>query len=247
LVRNRRLVTLTSSRGIIPIVLVVVSAGCTADIFNKDAKTVNAFSHAYTGFRDAAYDAWIGMAVLSSDPDPFGYWKQLQAALDVRSTNGMRLQHALSATSILDTSFPKAMESLGNELDKMDRAVLRMVETANSIRNVEYREHAIEAAKAARDMHTAFVRVRNLWDKRLAQQSGVLRDLVGDGGQMRATLLFKSRGEEAKATTQQLDAAGSESAAALQRVKDAFSALTGKSQLKAYQLKEDLDEKKDSK
>jgi hypothetical protein len=185
------------------------------------------------------------MGVLSSDPDPFGYWGELQAALDTRSTNLLRAAHASLAASIYDKTFPNALESLGGDLDTMDKAVLRMIEIANSIEDAEYRKDALDAAKAARAVHTAFVTVGNLWNRRFTVLTEMLQDLVRDNGKLGGTPLFKTRGETAKVITEEMDQAGSQSAAALQECKDAFSALKGKSKLTAYPLKEDEVQKDD--
>lgn len=225
------------------ITLGLLQAGCSTDIFNRDAEALDKFSRAYTDFRNAAYDAEIDLQLLASNVDPFGFYKELRRALDARGTNSSRLEHASTATALYDKAIIKALEVCGVSLDKMDRGVLQLVETANSIPSTEFRVDASVIAKAAREIHSAFGALHNLWAKRLRLQADVLTDITLDSGQMRATFLFRKRGDEATAITAEIETAARHSIGASQRLKDAFSAMKGKAKLKEYPFKEDADQK----
>lgn len=218
-------------------------AGCSTDIFNRDAEALDKFSRAYADFRNAAYDAEINLQLTAANVDPFGFWKELRGALDVRGTNSTRLEHATSATTLYDKAIIKALESYGTSLDKMDKAVLQLVEIANSMHSTDFRTDASGVAKAAREIHSAFSTLYGLWEKRLQLQADVLKDITLDGGQIRVTSLFRKRGDEANAVTAEIEAAAKQTTEASRELRDTFSALKGKASLKEYPLKEDTDQK----
>jgi len=225
------------------IALGLLLAGCSTDIFNRDAEALDKFSRAYTEFRNAAYDSEIDLQVTASNVDPFGFWRELRGALDVRGNNSSRLEHATSAKTLYGTAIIKALEVCGVSLDNMDKAVLQLVETANGIRSTEFRTDASGVAKAAREIHSAFGTLHDLLEKRLQLQADVLTDITLDGGQFRATPLFRRRGDDANRITAEIEAISQRSTEASQRLKDAFSALKGKAKLKDYPFKEDADQK----
>jgi hypothetical protein len=217
--------------------LTAVLAGCNADLLNRDAVTLDKLSRAYTDFRDATFDARVGFMALSDDPDPVGYWKEMRDAVDSHS-DAARLQHAAKAVDAYESRFPGFIERLGENLHEMDKAVLRMVEVANSVQTLDYRKDAVEAAKAAREVHTAFLSVQEYSEKRLRMTVGVLRAMVSNGGRIpQRGFVFDA--SEAKTVEDQLQQAGAQALHALQRLKDSLSALKGKSGMKAYPLRED--------
>ncbi len=224
------------------VISISVLAGCSTDLLNRDGETLDRFSHAYADFQNAAYAAEISAHVSAGNEDPFGFWRELRGALDVRGTNSTRIEHATTAAAVYGSVMTKAMERWGTDIDKVDESVLRLVETANSIHSAEYRADAVEVAKAARVVHSALESLHDLWQKRLGIQVAVLQDIVLDGGHMRATPLLLSRGEEVKTINADIEAAARRSSEAARKLKDAFSALKGKSGMKEYPTKEKGDE-----
>lgn len=222
--------------GLVTVILVLTGmfTGCSADPLNMDDESLDRFSHAYADFRSAAYAAEISAHVSAADEDPFGFWRELRGALDVRGTNSSRVGHATAAKELYGSAMAKAVDQWETDIDKVDESVLHLVETANAIHTAEYRADAVEVAKAARVIHSAFESAHNLWKKRLGIQIDILRTVLLDGGHIQATPLFTSRAEQVKAISADIEAAAQRSSEAAQKLRDAFSALKGKSGVKEY-------------
>jgi hypothetical protein len=227
-------------RALVLFAYVLFLSGC-----SRDDEVLDRFSRAYTAFLNTEYDTRITSLVPIVDVEKQGtYWTELQGALDLHATNKVRREHAAGAINAESNFINTMFDSFSSDLDNLDRAVLLLVEIANSIRNREYREASIAVSQRAREVQSAFASLRTLYSEGFAQRRKVLEKIVADGGVIQPALLFFKQdlvrnaaiATEQKNVEQQLSST-------MGRLKDAFSAPTGKAGLKRYPSKWDEDKK----
>ncbi len=228
---------------------VLLLTGCSSDLFNRDGEALDRFSHAYTEFRDSGEDTEAVIHFSQADTDPFGFWIAFKGAFatDPSSNDFGRLSMAKAAIAGFDSTMPTVVGGAADAVEKLDKAVQRLFETANAIHNQDYRENAIRVAKYARQAQASVALIQTLVDRRLGLQRRLLSDVVGaDGSLVRAirTSALKLEGAEAEKLTHQIQDAAKNSTTAMQNMKDTFSALKGMTNLKAYPTKDELQEQK---
>jgi len=216
----------------------IVLVGCA-----RDTETLDRFSHAYTDFIEHVHTTEISAGTVASDVDPFGFYAEIAAAVNVNSSNESRLGHAATAIGLGNSPMAKAMDGYGDEIEELDGAVLKLVKTANAIHNAEYRASAVATAKYAREVQYAFVVMHALSEKRLDLQRKVMNDILNDGGALKVTATFRECGTEAKKIFDELESTGKKQNESFQKMKDTFSALEGRANLVSYPTKEEIKEK----
>lgn len=227
------------------------AAGCSSyDFFNRDRDALNKFSRAYTEFRNIGADTEAVRDVyLGPEIDSFGFWAASNEAFatDPGSNDAGRLEMARSAIVSYDQSMPRSLEKFSDQVGKLDKAVGQLFETANAIHNRKYREDAVQIAKYAREAQASVALVQTLEDQRLRYQRQALSDVVNADGSLarafRASAMEMELNEINKISEEIQDAA-KRSTAAMQNLKDTFSALKGKTNLKAYPTKDELQDEK---
>jgi hypothetical protein len=216
------------------------AAGCTSDLFNRDQDTLDRFSHAYTNFLDAGETAEGLWDSVGSEKDPFGFWMALTGALNPGSNDDLRLAYALTAIDAYDQKMTHILQTEAQQVDVLDRAVQELFERANAIHNTEFRADAAQIAKHAREVQSAFAQGHELADRRSRLQRRMLDDIVNAGGSLGRAFKAQSLRVELNETikiTDQIQTAANRSTTAMQNLKDTFSALKGKTNLKDYPAK----------
>jgi hypothetical protein len=225
----------------------VLLVGCSADLFNRDVEALDKFSRAYTEFRDIGEEAEGVIQYWGEDHDLCEFWIAFKGAFahDPTSYDSGRLKKAQTAIVAYDQCVTTILEADVDEVEKLDKAVQRLFETANAIHNPEYRDNAIRAAKYAREAQASVAWFQTLLDQRLRLQRRALSDIVNANGSLvRAAPGLKLGIVGVNKATQGIEYASKKSVAAMQNLKDTFSALKGMTNLKAYPTKDELQEQK---
>ena len=212
---------------------------CRIGVGKSDADSLDRLAHAYTDLLNSASSAEAAEYLVAPEPDRFGYWSERRHALDSDATNTGRLRHAVKALDLNKYEISKSMEAYRISLDEMDKAVQRLVEIANSIQKPEYRADAVEIAKTARETHSAMWDVELQLAKNFQLQTNLLRDIAEGGGGLPSALVLRRVIEDDKTINLDLQTAGDRSRIAVGKLKDAFSALKGKSSMKEYPVQDD--------
>jgi hypothetical protein len=221
------------------VVCVMVLGGC-----SKDGDTLDRFSRSYTAFSDVSGDARVASIVVIFNDKKQAYWTELGGALDRRTSDKARLEHARAALKAESETIDSRFDVFNLALGNLDRAVDQLVETANSVRDREHREDAIAVSQRARDVYSAFASLRGLYSEAFSHRRKVLEGIVADRGDLDLAIMqFKEEAARVSAIAKEQEAVEQQLSAATGRLKDAFSALTGKAGLKRYPPKRDEDQK----
>jgi hypothetical protein len=229
-------------------VVILFAVGCSSDLFNGDDEALDRFSHAYTEFRDtgevteATWQAYLGTNI-----DSTGFFTTLQEALNLNSVDESRLRMAQSGIDSYDQLMPIAFGKMADQINQLDHVVGQLFETANAIKDQPYREDAVQIAKYAREAEAAVALGENLVEQRLRLQRQALSDIVNADGSFARALqesALVKEGDEVVKITEEINAAAEKSTAAMQNLKDTFSALKGKTNLRAYPTKDELRDEK---
>jgi hypothetical protein len=230
---------------------VLLAAGC-SHLFNRDHDTLDKFSRAYTDFLNIGEEAESLWQFIGPENDPSGFWMTFKGALatDPSSSDSGRFVEAEAAIVLYEKWMPKVLEGEADEVEKLDNAVQRLFETANAIHNREYREDAVQVAKYAREAEASFASGNDLTDRRTRLQRRMLDDIVRAGGSLGMALRNQSLRVELGETTKiskEIENVARKSTTAMQNLKDTFSALKGKTNLKAYAIQGESQDKTDGK
>lgn len=218
----------------------LVAAGCTSDLFNRDGDALDKFSRAYTDFLDAGEAAEGVWLYVGPENDPFGFWMAFKGALDPNSYDAGRLAQAQAAIAVYEKWMPKALGAEADQVDNLDKTVQRLFEAANAIHNTEYRAEAVQVAKYAREAQASFALGHDLTDRRTRLQRRMLDEIVNAGGSLGLAFTRQALKVELNETikiSDELQPVANKSTTAMQNLKDGFSALKGKTNLKAYPIK----------
>jgi hypothetical protein len=212
---------------------------------SRDSEVLDRLSRSYSSFLDTEENAEVAsyIPLISSEENPNNqFWAHLNAALNTAASNAARVQSASACIAAYNGVVGSYVDHFSDEIQNLDRAVLDLIETANAVHNHEYRIHeyrngALEVARAAREVQINFASMYELLVGRFGVQRSTMERLMGNGGDV-VTLLSSRSGREAaqevKRMSKEIDARRSSVAAAKQKCRDAFSALKGKAGLKAY-------------
>jgi hypothetical protein len=224
----------------------ILLAGCSLDPFTGDSEALDRFSRAYTEFLDNVETPYDLMSYVGEDNDPAGYWTLFTSAFDLSLTDSGRLVAAESAIATYDKFMPKTLDAAADEVEKLDKEVQRLFETANAIHNQDYRDTAVQVAKYAREAQTSVASMQALVDRRTRLQRQTLSDVVSVNGSLVRVLntpTMRARADETIKINRELQDPARTSPA-LQNLKDTFSALKGKTNLKVYPTEDELAEQK---
>jgi len=202
-------------------------------------------SIAYTSFLDAAYDTRITSLVPILDAEKKGsYWTELKGALDLRATNSVRKEHATAAIYAESNFIDGMFDAFNADLDNLDRAVSQVIETANSIRNREYRGGAVAVSQRAREVQSGYASLRTLYIEGFSRKRIILDKIVADGGAIRPAILSLGNDfERLSAIAAEQKDVEKQLSLTMDHLKDAFSALRGAAGFKKYPSKWDNDKK----
>lgn len=212
-----------------------------------DGVVLDRFSRQYTDFLDAGADTESVRDFLTLEGDPTGFWTAFRGAIDSGGTvhNRARLIQAQAAISLYDKWIVRGLDGADAGVQSLDKLVLRLIETANAIRNAEYREGAVRVAEYAREVQAQYSAGGQLAKRRLRLQRRWLEFIVaaqGDFVQAAQARTFKASVEEATTITRDLEDTAQQSVATTHKLKDAFAALKGKSGMKAYPTRGEIEE-----
>jgi hypothetical protein len=233
-------VKLVNSACVVAFGAFLVAAGCTSDLFNRDQDALDKFSHAYTDFLDAGETAEGLWDSLGSEKDPFGFWMALTGALNPESNDDLRLAYALTAIDAYDQKMTHMLQTEAKQVDVLDGAVQKLFERANAIHSTEFRADAAQIAKHAREAQSSFAQGHELIDRRSRLQRRMLDDIVNAGGSLGRAFKAQSLKVELDETikiSDELQPVANRSTTAMHNLKDTFSALKGKTNLKDYPAK----------
>jgi predicted nuclease with TOPRIM domain len=220
-----------------PILLacVLVLSGC-----SRDGETLDTFSRAYTAFSDVSGDTRVASIVVIFNDKKQAYWTELEGTLDQHASNKARLEHARAALKAESETIDGRFDAFNSALESLDRAVMQLVEIANSVRDREYREGAIGVSQRAREVHSAFESLRRLYTEAFSRRRKILEGIVADGGDLVPGIRrVKADAERITEIANEQEAVEQQLSSATDRLKDAFSALTGRAALKTYPSKWD--------
>lgn len=207
---------------------------------SRDGETLDRFSRAYTAFSDLRGDAQVASIVVIFNDGKQVYWTELGGALDQHAPNKVRLGHAKVAIKAETETIQSRLEVFDSTLDSLDRAVTQLIEIANSLGDREYREGAIGVSQRAREVYSAFESLRRLYAEAFGHRNKILEGIVADGGNLAPAIMrYKVDAARIAAIAREQEAVGQHLSSATDQLKDAFSALAGRSRLKTYPSKWD--------
>jgi hypothetical protein len=82
-------------------------------------------------------------------------------AVNSRSTDAVRLEHATNALKADGVLIRNSMETYESKLEQLDATVTTLVEAANGVHNEEYRLDATKIAAQARNVYSEFVSIKD--------------------------------------------------------------------------------------
>jgi predicted ester cyclase len=122
-----------------------------------------------------------------------------------------------------------------------DKAVLALIESANSIHDQEWRNDALTVAKEARTAQVSFASMQQSMVKRFGLQRKAMEGLVANGGDLVALVRFDAKSSsEVVSLSKDIDNLGTSAESANRNARDVFSALKGKIGMKEYATKESM-------
>ena len=133
------------------------------------------------------------------------------------------------------------MDTFATGVNRLDEAVLKLVEAANAIPDDGCRENAIAVARHAREIQAAYASIRTQHAEGFYNRRRALERIIEDDGAIRYMLL-KYDGEKIVAATNKVEESRATITSAMAGLKDGFSALAGKANLKKYPSKYDESE-----
>ncbi len=231
-------------RARVPLVVAVLLSvnGC-----SRDTAALDNFSWAYTAFLNQERDTNGASLVpvvfdqrkgaLHEHYGGDAYWIALHDALDDRASRTSRLKQAQEALNADHATIAGMMDAFSTEIDRLDGTVLRLVETANSIRDGDARSDAMSVSRQARDVQARFAALRELLADAFEKRRRVLERVVEDGGNVQMSSLLQRDGATITTDAKQAEECRDAIRTGMAALKDAFSALKGKTGLQAFPSK----------
>ncbi len=129
------------------------------------------------------------------------------------------------------------MDALSTDIERLDGTVLRLVEIANSIRDRDTRSDAISVSRQARDVQAQFSSLRELLADGFEKRRRVLERVIEDGGNVQISAPSHRDAATITADAKRAEECRDVIKTGMTGLKDAFSALKGKTGLQAFPSK----------
>lgn len=212
---------------VVPYIFLLILAACA-----RDQERLDQFSRAYTDFMNVGDT--VDTCYRMPTEHESDYWQSVTGALITTAPRDARARSATGAVEAYRIKVVPLMAACGEFLGKMDTTIGRLVETANGILDEQSRSKAVECAKQARSMYTAFASLHSLYQQRFDIQLSLLRHMIANNGDYPPASSFKRGGDEIAGLVKESDVKWQQAVAAELTVRDLFSALKGHTGLKSY-------------
>jgi hypothetical protein len=207
-------------------------AGCNQ--LNHDREAIDKFASAYIAFSKSIDDTdVIGWVIVldqqqSDDEDRTAYRVAFGNAFNVRSTNEFRAEAARDALRLFKNKSTSMLDDFDEREDTLNKNLLTLVESANAIRNKDYRQQAIQIGESAKNVKYAFTQLRVNFADVYNMQTRILKSVDRENGNLSRILdeMKTSVAQKTKLTTVEKDLR-SQKETATQQMREQYAAFKG--------------------
>lgn len=202
---------------------------------HHDRPSLNKFAANYIALRKAVNDSEVLSWVITLDQSErtdgsngTSYRRYFAGALDVKASNRHRADSARQAMDYYDNNSTKMMDDFDSHNGAADQKSLALVESANTIRNENYRQQAVAIAGSARKIQRTFDALRENYVNTYDLQVVLLKAIANENGDLgRVFSLMQQKIPEKKRLESEADKLRRDEQASVQQLQEQYAAFKG--------------------